>query len=264
MLNLSTVTLLCVETRRPELAHWAVDQCLKGTRFSKVVLVTNLELVGQKRVDIEYVQAPPIRNIKDYSEFLLTGVDQFIKGSHVLIIQWDSFIIHPELWDEEFLAYDYIGSVWPHHPESPVGNGGFSLRSRKLLQAIKSPGFIKKHPEDYCICVDNKDFLEKQCNIKIAPVFLAEKFSVERTSWHKAFGFHGFFNFAKVLSDKQLRDFIHLVPDGYLSGLDTYDLIANLKGQGRVIVAKEIASKVHFRWNMRKRYLWLMLWLAST
>jgi len=66
------------------------------------------------------------------------------------------------------------------------------------------------------------------------------------------------------LSDKQLRDFIHLVPDGYLSGLDTYDLIANLKGQGRVIVAKEIASKVHFRWNMRKRYLWLMLWLAST
>ena len=53
MLNLSNVTLLCVETRDPELAHWAIDRCLEGTRFAKVVLLTNIDLVKNKRADIE-------------------------------------------------------------------------------------------------------------------------------------------------------------------------------------------------------------------
>ena len=129
MLNLSNVTLLCVETRDPDLALWAIDKCLSGTQFSKVVLITNLERLTQKRSDIEYVQAPSIRTTKDYSDLLLTGLDQYVKGSHVLVIQWDSFVIHPELWTDKFLNYDYIGPVWPHHPQNPVGNGGFSLRS---------------------------------------------------------------------------------------------------------------------------------------
>jgi hypothetical protein len=95
MLNLSYITLLCVETRDPELAHWALDRCLRETRFAKVVLLTNLNLVKNKRPDIEYVQAPPIRSTKDYSDLLLTGIDQYVVGSHALIIQWDSFITNP-------------------------------------------------------------------------------------------------------------------------------------------------------------------------
>jgi hypothetical protein len=141
MLNLSNVTLLCVETRDPELAHWAIDRCLIGTRFAKVVLITNVDLVKNKRLDIEYAQAPIIKSTKDYSDLLLTRIDQYVEGSHVLVIQWDSFITHPNLWQNQFLAYDYIGPVWIHHPETPVGNGGFSLRSVKLLQAIQPGDF---------------------------------------------------------------------------------------------------------------------------
>jgi hypothetical protein len=264
MQNLSNVTLLCVETRDPELAHWAIDKCLSGTQFAKIVLITNLERLTQKRSDIEYVQAPSIRTTKDYSDLLLTGLDQYIKGSHVLVIQWDSFVIHPELWTDEFLSYDYIGPVWPHHPQNPVGNGGFSLRSVKLLEAIKRPGFFKKHPEDYCICVDNKTFLEQECGIRIAPVNIAEQFAVERSPWHKAFGFHGFFNFGRVLNDESLRVFINTLPESYLSGLDVYDLVAYLRQEGRFGMAKEIATKVRFKWKMRKRYLKLKFWLLST
>lgn len=260
MLNLSNVTLLCVETRDPNLAHWAIDQCLSATRFAKIVLITDLERLSDKRSDIQYVQAPRIRTTKDYSDLLLTDLDQYVEGTHVLVIQWDSFVIHPELWTDEFLAYDYIGAVWPHHPESPVGNGGFSLRSQKLLQAIKKPGFIKRHPEDYCICMDNKSFLEQECGVRIAPVNLAERFAVERSTWHKAFGFHGFFNFGRVLTDESLREFLKILPqDGY-SGLDTYDLIASLREQGRMQLAKTIASKVRFKWKMRKRYIKLKWW----
>jgi len=262
MLNLSNVTLLCVETREPELAHWAIDRCLSDTQFAKVVLITNLERVQTKRADIDYVQSPSIKTTRDYSELLLSGISQYVESSHVLVIQWDSFVVHPQLWIDEFLQYDYIGPVWPHHPEAPVGNGGFSLRSKKLLNAIKLPGFIKKHPEDYCICADNKDFLEQK-NIQIAPVNIAEQFAVERTSWHAAFGFHGFFNFGRVLDDAELRVFINILPGNYLSGLDSYDLIAYLRDEGRSALAKEIAKKVRFRWKMRKRYIKLKFWQLS-
>ena len=263
MLNLSNVTLLCVETREPELAHWAIDKCLSGTQFAKVVLITNVDRVSNKRPDIEYVQAPPIKTTKDYSELLLTGLDRYVEGSHVLVIQWDSFVIHPKLWTSSFLTYDYIGAVWPHHPTTAVGNGGFSLRSVKLLQAMKKPGFLKKHPEDYCICVDNKEFLKQECDIRIAPTGVAEQFAVERSPWHPAFGFHGFFNFGRVLNDAELGAFIKLLPENYLSGLDVYDLISHLRQEGRVGMAKEIATKVRFKWKMRKRFIKLKFWQLS-
>lgn len=259
MLNLSNVTLLCVETREPELAYWAIDKCLSGTQFAKVVLITNLDRVSKTRADIEYIQAPPIKTTRDYSDLLLTGIGQYVESSNVLIIQWDSFVIHPELWSDEFLRYDYIGPVWPHHPETPVGNGGFSLRSKRLLQTIKQPGFIKKHPEDYCICADNRVFLEEH-GIKIAPVNIAEQFAVERMTWHPAFGFHGFFNFGRVLNDAELTAFIKILPENYLSGLDAYDLASYLLQDGRLEVAKVIARKVRFKWKMRKRYFKLKFW----
>lgn len=262
MLDLPNVTLLCVETREPELAHWAIDRCLIGTRFAKVVLLTNLELVTNRRHGISYVQAPVIKNINDYSDLLLSDLSQYIEGSHVLVIQWDSFIIHPYLWTNEFLQYDYIGAVWPHHSESPVGNGGFSLRSKKLLQTIQQPEFVKKHPEDYCICVDNKEFLDRN-NLKIAPVSVAEQFAVERSLWHKAFGFHGFFNFAKVLTDQELLSCMELMPQNSLSNLDAYELISSLKMQNRKFLALAVAKKINFKWKMRRNFIKLKWWELS-
>lgn len=264
MLNLSNVTLLCVETRDPELAHWAIDKCLQGTSFGKVVLITNLDRVVSKRPNIEYIQAPPIATTKDYSDLLLTGIDSYVQGTHVLIIQWDSFITHPALWKNEFLEYDYIGPVWPHHPETPVGNGGFSLRSVKLLQAIRRPEFIRKHPEDYCICADNKEFLEKECGIKFAPIDIAEQFAVERSEWHDAFGFHGFFNFARVLNDDELGSFIDMASVMYLSGVDSYELAENLIDQHRRVLCIKLAKKIKFKWKMRWRYIGLQISLASS
>jgi len=259
MLNLSNVTLLCVETRDPDLAHWAIDRCLSGVQFGRVVLITNLDRVDKKRSGIDYVQAPPIKTTKDYSELLLTGLDQYVEGSHVLVIQWDSFVIHPQLWNDEFLQYDYIGPVWPHHPETPVGNGGFSLRSKRLLQAIQQPGFIKKHPEDYCICVDNKPFLEKECGIQFAPIEVAEQFAVERSEWHDAFGFHGFFNFAFVLDDAELKDFIKLSKSYLYQGIDSYDLAFELIKSKKISAAIMIGERVRFRWKFRRQFLRLKL-----
>ena len=276
MLDLSAITLLCVETRDPAIAHFAIQKCTQQARFGKMVLITDLnklsdrqddqasnQAVDQKVADqkvarlqgVEYVQAPPIKTTKDYSDLLLTGLRQFVAGTHVLIIQWDSFILHPELWTNDFLQYDYIGAVWPHHPDTPVGNGGFSLRSVKLLEALESPAITRRHPEDFCICVDNKVTLENQFGIRFAPENIAEQFAVERTTWHPAFGFHGFFNFGKALSPEELSAFVDLLPDAYLGGVDTYDLIDYLIESKNTDLAKRIWKRVQFKWRYRKRYL---------
>jgi hypothetical protein len=273
-LDLSAITLLCVETRDPALAHFAIEKCTKQARFGKVVLITDLSKlssqVGNKvnenadqKVDqaierlsgVEYVQAPPIRTTKDYSDLLLTGLRQYVSGTHVLIVQWDSFILHPELWTNDFLQYDYLGAVWPHHPYTPVGNGGFSLRSVKLLEALESSKVTKRHPEDFCICVDNKALLEGEFGIRFAPSNVAEQFAVERTEWHPAFGFHGFFNFGKVLNPGELTEFLQLLPDAYLGGVDTYDLMQYLLENQNKELAESIWKRVTFKWKRRKQYM---------
>ncbi len=273
LLDLSVITLVCVETRDPALAHFAIQKCTQLTRFGKVVLITDLgklssqvgnevnekadqraEQAIRRLSGVDYVQAPPINTTKDYSDLLLTGLSQYVSGTHVLIMQWDSFILHPELWTNDFLQYDYIGAVWPHHPDTPVGNGGFSLRSVKLLEALESPAISKRHPEDFCICVDNKATLENEFGIRFAPRNVAEQFAVERTDWHPAFGFHGFFNFGKVLNPQELTEFLQLLPDAYLGGVDTYDLMQYLIEHQNKELAEGIWKRVRFRWRMRKQY----------
>lgn len=270
LLDLSAVTLLCVETRDPKLAHFAIQKCMKQAHFSRVVLITDLEKVSNpqsaqgdkqetdqaiaRQSGIEYVQAPPIKTTKEYSNFLLTGLRQYVFSTHVLVIQWDSFIIHPELWTDVFLKYDYIGAVWPHHPETPVGNGGFSLRSTKLLDALASPEIPKRHPEDFCICIDNRERLEKEFDIRFAPTELAEKFAVERSTWHPAFGFHGLFNFARVFNSAEFSEFLHRLNDDYLSGVDAYDLIDYLMLSHRPAEAQMVRRRVQFSWKWRRRF----------
>ena len=278
ILDLSAITLLCVETRDPALAHFAIQKCTQQARFAKMVLITDLDKLSDQPDDqtsnqaedqkvtrlqgIDYIQAPPIKTTKDYSDLLLTGLRQYVAGTHVLIIQWDSFILHPELWTHDFLQYDYIGAVWPHHPDTPVGNGGFSLRSVKLLEVLESPAISKRHPEDFCICDDNKVTLENQFGIRFAPTGVAEQFAVERTSWHPAFGFHGFFNFGKALSSEELSTFLDLLPDAYLGGVDTYDLLDYLLDHQNKDLAQRIWKRVKFKWRYRKRYL-AMAWYSG-
>ena len=48
LLDLSPITLLCVETRDPALAHFAIQKCTKHAHFGKLVLITDLDKFGKK------------------------------------------------------------------------------------------------------------------------------------------------------------------------------------------------------------------------
>jgi len=254
-LDLNQITLFCFESREPTLAEWAIERCLSQATFKKVVLVTDLSLVKNPLPEIEYVSAPSIRSVKDYSQWMMTELHQYVSGSHVLVIQWDSFITNASLWSVNFLNYDYIGPVWPHHPDNPVGNGGFSLRSLKLLKALQDPEVKVGHPEDYYICAENRQFLERKYGIQFAPVEIADQFAVERMPWHPAFGFHGLFNFGRVLSPTELYEVLIKIPSAFLRGLDAYDLANSLLGEAQRSEFNILAQKIPFSWKMRYRYL---------
>ena len=80
-------------------------------------------------------------NQSTYSQFLTTEEfwNNFI-GEKILLYQEDSCLFKKNIND--FLEWDYIGAPWPltqNDTENSVGNGGFSLRSKKcMLEVIKT------------------------------------------------------------------------------------------------------------------------------
>jgi hypothetical protein len=71
-----------------------------------------------------------------------------------------------------------------------VGNGGFSLRSTRLLKRIASEDYSGDPWEDAFICrVINEELKNKKINF--APIELAARFSVEKGVYTGQFGWHG-------------------------------------------------------------------------
>lgn len=153
-----------------------------------------------------------------YSDFCVRWMDRVCDSNFVLVWQWDGFILNPELWTNEFLNYDYIGApiladYWyagakwlensrpgwriPPGIEVPiVGNGGFSLRSKKFLSSTAvlppqiGPSLMKN--EDLYLCVERREELEKM-GIKFCPPALAGRFAKDECDNRPiggCFGFH--------------------------------------------------------------------------
>lgn len=177
----------------------ALTACLAEIDVAKCLLFTDAEVdLGDKR--ITKVAIPRLSSARAYSEFMLSRLSDYIETSHCLIVQWDGFVLSGARWNPSFLHFDYIGAPWPQfHDGHNVGNGGFSLRSKKLLQATRDPAFRVVHPEDVAICRVNRKLLEREHGVRFADTATAERFSFERSGPSAAFGFHGIFNLANVV-----------------------------------------------------------------
>lgn len=107
-----------------------------------------------------------------------------------------------DAWKNEWLDYDYIGAVWQ---DGVVGNGGFSLRSKRLLDALTDPSFSAPFfPEDEKICRDWRTRLENNYHIKFAPAEVASDFSIEGGRYTNQFGFHSFYTKLPKSKDRPL------------------------------------------------------------
>jgi hypothetical protein len=70
---------------------------------------------------------------------------------------------------------------WWQDGEYIVGNGGFGIRSKKLLELLETDPSTERPagvPADWFVCVDLRDHLERR-GMGCAPVDLARRFSFE-------------------------------------------------------------------------------------
>lgn len=200
VLSLPTVTLCAASSVNLAATLQALRRCLDLASFADCLLFTDAHV----QIDGAAIRVVPIermRSAADYSRFMLQELVGHVQTEHVLVVQWDGFIVDPGSWNDEFLRYDYIGAPWPQfHDGHDVGNGGFSLRSRRLLEACRSLIFEASVAEDVAICRKHRLRLETEHDISIAPVELARRFAFERSPpIEAAFGFHGVFNMIKVM-----------------------------------------------------------------
>lgn len=191
------VTLVCVDTDKPHLAQQAIDWCLKIASFDDVKLLTD-------RDDLRYAQKiHRIYGVEGYSNFMIRELNNYIHTDHCLVVQWDGYILNPAAWKAAFLKFDYIGAP-ALNMTNFSGNGGFSLRSKKLVNLLSKNQFLDNpHPEDAFICVKHRKELTT-LGIQFCEPMLSRQFAYEGRKWNgtdwvshsKAwsgeFGFHSF------------------------------------------------------------------------
>ena len=223
MLDLPQVTLVCVDCKQPETALKALQYSSKHINFAKIILLGNYK-PNNVPDHIEFISIPKINSTHEYSIFVIKHLTEYINTKHCLVIQSDGFVVNPQLWKEDFLNYDYIGAPWSQQNpwvesyDARVGNGGFSLRSKKFLEFSNQFDSCNELGEDSFLCI--RKYEEAiDYGIKFAPFELAVKFSYENpcvefdgNSWdtkiffdeNKHFGWHGknFLNTNELMSLK--------------------------------------------------------------
>lgn len=198
-LALPQVTLCAVTSVNVLATIRALHHSMTQVNFASCKLFTHAD-IPLAHDGIEVIKIDCLGTAEAYSKFILKHLADHIDTSHCLIAQWDGHVVDASKWQPAFLDFDYIGARWPQFDDGhDVGNGGFSLRSRRLMEACQSLEFQCSHPEDLAIARVNRRCLE-QLGMRFANGAMADDFSVERKeSPLSSFGYHGVWNMPQVI-----------------------------------------------------------------
>ena len=209
------VTLVSVSCIKHYSTLKALMYSSRVLEFEKIKFITNID-----RKDFNQIKVPEnieiinigkdLRSKDDYSEFMLYEYKNYIDTNHALNVQYDGFIINPQIWNPGWLEYDYIGAPFPPFYRNRenvdeivrVGNGGFSLRSKKFINLFSElnlpilrdglTGIAEDHQQ---CCMYHSTY--KNAGIKYAPVEVAVNFAHENFTLTEEvkkeitpFGFH--------------------------------------------------------------------------
>ncbi len=201
-LQLKDTTLICVDCREIIRTVPVMKRCEDLVDFGAVKLLTTLPTDY-----VNKVECPHISSHVMYSIFMLKEIWKYVDTDYMLVVQSDGFIINPQSWDEDWKQYDYIGAIF--NQWDVVGNGGFSFRSKRLMQYMSTlfPDWditesgadkIQKNMtayEDGMISMNCKELLSVS-GFKIAPPEVGGRFAAggNKTELYfndRPFGFHG-------------------------------------------------------------------------
>jgi tetratricopeptide (TPR) repeat protein len=244
MKTATAITLVAIDCAYPQLAAAALARSARALPVARTLLLTDREISHE---GVEIARIAPIRSRAAYSQFVLKALNRFVTTDYALVVQWDGFVIDGSAWADEFWNYDYIGARWPHEAgEFRVGNGGFSLRSRRLLDALADPAITldENENEDRAICIRHRALLEEKHGIRFADVRVADRFAFDVSRpVGPTLGFHGVFNFWQVLSDDELLTFARTVPAAIAEGAGFGALCRNLVDLKRIDIAREFVAR---------------------
>jgi len=236
------ITLCCIDCVNQPLAIRALRRSMPALPFAQILLLTN-GTYDLPDLQVQYI--PALQSHAEYSHFVAKALVAHVHTSHVLLVQWDGYIVNPSAWTEEFLQYDYIGAPWGFHRDAyRVGNGGFSLRSKRLLEALRDPEIAEIHPEDVAICRQYRPLLEQRYGIRFAPETVAEQFSFESTIPRNVpFGFHALHNMWVCLKPEELHDFLMLLTPDIVASRQCLLLARNFLEKGRQAEAVAVLQR---------------------
>src|SRR3954449_3268933 len=124
MLRLPQVTLCCIDTANHALALAAMARSISGIAFARSMFLTDAIPSGVDVPEgVDVVPVDPLSSRDAYSTFVLKSLGSHVATAHVLLVQWDGFVINPAAWSDEFLDCDYLGAKWFWYQDSMrVGN----------------------------------------------------------------------------------------------------------------------------------------------
>lgn len=250
-LTLPQVTLCAASSVNVAATIRALETSLTQIDFATCKLFTDAQVTPDHPA-IMVVPIARITSSEAYSEFLLSHMVDHVDTPHCLVAQWDGHVIDAGRWRAEFLDYDYIGASWPQFADGhDVGNGGFSLRSRRLMELCRAMEFTAFHPEDMAIGRGNRAWLEGR-GMLFAPPALADLFSTERAGdLTKSFGYHGVWHMPRVIGVEAFWDIYRTLDD---RGTARHDLAVIMKqvAQGRGGLLRALRLIVdHVRGSMK-------------
>jgi hypothetical protein len=199
------VTLLCIHGDKDfRLTRFAANVCRHYYKFGDVKIVTSKDAPN---VDPSYpgvtVLDEAFKDIREPVHYIAKELYPTVTTPFALNIQWDGFILNPDMWSTSFFAYDIVAPPWPWCGEAgAVGCGGFTLMSQRFMRARtaweleRRPNWHQLPNEDWYICHERRADFE-QAGVKFAPLSLAKQFGIEcycgGREWPgNTFGFHDF------------------------------------------------------------------------
>ena len=212
-LQLPQVTLCAMTSVNIPETIKAIQYSMRGIDFGDVVLITHKKPWNLPK-EIRFSQTAELTTIDDFNYKMAYELGEHIRTPFAMIVHADGFIVHPEMWRDEFLDYDYIGAPWPVPAEDNktsyrdvygnlcrVGNS-VGIRSKRLMDFPKKAGIPWEgyfdcgkvwYNEDVFICCRIRHLLEAE-GMKIAPLEVAKYFGHENmlpeTEGITPFSFH--------------------------------------------------------------------------
>jgi hypothetical protein len=201
VLDLPNVTMVtCDDRKDPKI----ISRLASITRWHRRFIRPAREvIVSGLRPDVDGIDWVSVGKRPDgrsqwagYSTWCQFELKDLFDTPFIILWQSDGFAINPEFWSDEFFEYDYIGAPFFWNT-GLVGNGGFSLRSKKFCEDVAKIDDGNGLGEDIYLCVDKRNELI-DLGVKFAPPKVASSWSVEtdnsldhiNRSLDGLFGFH--------------------------------------------------------------------------